>query len=229
MSDKKINIEVLGVGKVKINDIEAKVIEDDGMTWFDTEDYKTVVFPTAESLLEAVQLCYQASENGSVVKNLGSELKEALKVVDNKEDLVKNIMYGTYINDNLEELDMTGKFLEWAEYCFYMNIHRESFIEPYYKEIIPDTLGDDLLEIENKQGIEYIDRKEMSEYWLMDWSDGIYTYGLEETMFLYHLTEEEKEQALKEIESNLEEKPMTIKGLVKVIEEILELADILEK
>lgn len=249
MSEKKINIEVIEVNekeienqgfkfinsevKVKINDIEAKMVEDDGMTWFDAEDYKTVIFPTAESLLETIQVCNRARKtlNNKWLKETANSIRNGVKILGSLEEVAKFARYGGHLDKELTDTEIEtiesieGIFLDWAKHCFKVGKHKEVFVADYYKEIIQDTFGDDLNEIENKQGLVYVDKKELSEYWFMDESDGIYTYGIDNKPFLYLLDTEDREKAIEELASENCERPTFTKALVLILEEILELAE----
>lgn len=301
VEDKNIDIKVISISEhdevtVEINGIKTTMTEDDGMIWFSTTDdnYKTIVFPTAESLLKAIQTCYIArteKNNNEWIKNHASVIKQALKAGYDLETIAKFCRYSEcLLEDNIiteEQFDelyefgvyktelgqrgcyaeLEGLFLSWKMHCFFNNMHHDYFVKDYYEEVIkplkPEEEFNKEKEIESikefceglhkgiSEGIlteeEYKEIEERAysrikndeldnRYYLFKdtkekypWYSDHGEWYVEDKHLLYHLSTEDREIAIKEINNEGFDKPMFYKALAKILEEILELADKIEE
>lgn len=204
---------------------------------------KTVIFNSPEEFMEKL-VEHTRKESQFELEKINGAIKEALKIVD-KQMLVKYMWVGCRADgltdealDKLQEIkvDSTNNsmldneceledllFLIY-EYFFKNGIYKE-MVEERYKELIPnlETVG-------NKDFFEKVEKNSEEN----TWEDGEVYYLFKDKelcevlnlrWFKIMLTEEEKEQAEKELRTikTLEECPTYQKLLIRIIDTMLEM------
>lgn len=203
---------------ISIDNLE--LIKDDGMMWFiNKENNKTIVFPTAEMLLNTIIEYNNKYEDNSYIQRIADNIRklkqnftldkiatyawdsiDSLYITDEEYDRMHKIL-----NDNLYSLE--GLYIDWKYHCFFNGIHREEFEKETIHKHIENTKnveGSDITQSRYNDCI-IIDKDAPEYYWFYSDNDEV-TAELSE--FMYVLTDKDKDEAreeLKKLESTCEE------------------------